>query len=237
MKEALLLSCLIAFWGCINSSPKEENAEKMEQVNNIDSLIEQIPITKLPLGWSKLCEVDSIKFSYDYEHPKIADVGCTFSLDIKNKYGLNHIFCFDSLQIFQDYISLAKAQSMCFSKRLPDIDSQKVLIYYVKMMLNDSTELPRWLLLKVNKAGKPQKGYLIGEIDWGENDVLSQDLYYISSKYVVYARSYMPFKFNEDEEDEEENESEGYPGYLYSGSKYMVLDLKKDIVKYQSKVK
>jgi len=235
MRNTLLISCLILFLGCNFTSKnkissKDEKTVVNRSISKIDSLIELVPITKLPIGWNRLYYTDSIKYSYNYECPQMFYTECNLELDMKNKYKLNNVFSISSLHAFEDNLSIAIPKKMIFAKRLPNIGSQKVLIYYIEALKNDTTQLPCWILLKTDIHGKIVKDYLIAGISWGENDTMSQMFFYITQKYFLYARSYMQFKFNKAEEIEEGVN----PLYIYSTPEVMVLDLTKDVVKYET---
>lgn len=188
MRNILLISCLILFLGCNFTSKnkissKDEKTVVNRSISKIDSLIELVPITKLPIGWNRLYYTDSIKYSYNYECPQMFYTECNLELDMKNKYKLNNVFSISSLHAFEDNLSIAIPRKMIFAKRLPNIGSQKVLIYYIEALKNDTTQLPCWILLKTDIHGKIVKDYLIAGISWGENDTMSQ-MFFILPKSI-----------------------------------------------------
>lgn len=172
---------------------------------NIIDLIDKVPVTDIPIGWNEINSIDSLKYSFDYEHPKLVDSLCAFEIDTMNKYELNHIFSYDTLAILNqsNQYLLTDPKNVVFAKRLPNIGQQRVLIYYVQMQKKESEiNLPCWMLIKVN-GDKTLKGYIIAGLDWGENDSFSQTLYYISKNHTLYTRSYT--NYSEEIVDDEGN--------------------------------
>lgn len=175
---------------------------KTEVVN----LIDKVPVTPLPIGWSEICSVDSIRYFLDNEHPRLVYSKCVLQLDSVNNYGLNHLFTYATLPILnrEGRFLLAEPQAMIFAKRLPDTNGLRVLIYYVRMQKKGSEiVLPCWLLVRVNAHGAAIDGHIIAGVDWGENDALSQTLYYLSTDYLLYIRTFAPYA--EEVVDEEGN--------------------------------
>lgn len=173
---------------------------------SVVDLIDSVPITNIPIGWNKVNSIDSLKYSFDYEHLELANSLCILEIDSINKHGLNHIFKYNTLPIRnqENQYLLAEPKKMIFAKRLPDIRSQRMLIYYVQMQKKESEIiLPCWLLIKVSENGTPADGYIIAGVDWGENDSLAQTLYYISQDYTLHTRSFA--NYSEEVADDEGN--------------------------------
>ena len=173
---------------------------------DVVSLIDKVPVTPLPLGWSEINSIDSIKCSFNYEHPELIDYGCALEVDSMNRQGLNQIFRYDELPVREKEMNyqLSEPRKMIFAKRLPDINGLRVLIYYVQMQKKGSDiVLPCWLLVWVNAHGAAVDSHIIAGVDWGENDALSQTLYYLSKDYLLYIRTFAPYA--EEVADEEGN--------------------------------
>lgn len=187
----LMLIALICY-GCLNRSKNSES--------DFATLISKVPITPLPIGWSNMDMVDSIKCGIAWdERSKVYGIDDYFGLDTRNKYGLNNRYTIRDLRLERELSrTWAKPTDLIFSKRLPDIDGRVVLLYKLNMFDGGVLYLPYWLIVVTDNDGTPLKTNIVAMAELGENDYVGLSFCYITPDYQVY--KYLYYEGSEDED-------------------------------------